>query len=238
MKIQTIEIILKNIRYIFQSQLRVCGCCQKYSLIVSLSSGDERKLCLRCRANLRYELLAQSIRNVEGGLKDKTIIELDPKSPLRSLLKQSDTYIRTYYSPDDLPGTVRYDGARCENITKLTFPDNSVNLIISSDVLEHVPDFSAAMKESARVLVKGGIHLFTVPTSGKTIKRAELVDGIVQHLLPPEHHSDPLNPDGILAFWNFGFDLPELFEVDAGNIFKVIGPEGKDGRVVWGMTKL
>lgn len=238
MQIKTIKIVLLNIRYIFQSQLRICRCCQKFTLIISLSPGEERKLCLRCRANLRYELLAQSIRTVDGKLKDKTIVELDPKSPLRFLLRQSDNYIRTYYSTKDQSGTIRYDGARCEDITKLSFSDNSIDLIISSDVLEHVPDFLAAMKESARVLVRGGVHLFTVPTAGKTIKRAELNEGMIKHLLPPEYHSDPLNPEGILAFWNFGFDLPELFKLDGVNIIKVIGPEGKDGRVVWGIEKV
>jgi len=238
MRIKTIKIIFQNIRYIFQSQIRTCRCCQKYSLIVSLSPGEERKLCVRCRANLRYELLARAVRSIDGELNNKTIVELDPKSPLRHLFEQSDKYIRTYYSGNDESGTIRYDGARCENITGLTFSDNSVDLIVSSDVLEHVPDFNAAMKESARVLVKGGMHVFTVPTFGKTVKRAEFVDGKVKHLFPPEFHSDPLNPNGILAFWNFGFDLPELFVIEGGRIFMVAGPEGKDGRVVWGMVKL
>lgn len=238
MRIKTVKIILQNIRFITQSRIRVCRCCEKHSLIVSLSPGEERKLCLRCRANLRYEMLGQVVRNIDGGLWGKTIVELDPRSPLRHLFEQSDKYFRTYFCEGDEPGTIRYDGARCEDITKLTFHDNSVDLIVSSDVLEHVPDFTAAIKESARVLVKGGMHVFTVPTSDKTVKRAEVVDGKVKHLMPPQYHSDPLNAGGILAFWTFGYDLPELFTIQGIRIFLMAGPEGKDGRVVWGMEKL
>ncbi len=233
--------MFQNIKYIPQSQVRVCRCCQKYSLIVSLSAGGERKLCLRCRANLRYEMLAEVLRNLVGGeLNNKTIVELDPKSPLRFFFKDldPDKYIRTYYRETDELGTTRYDGARCEDITQLTFNDSSVDLIVSSDVLEHVPDFYAAMEESLRVLVKGGIHVFTVPTIGKTLKRAELVNGSVKHLTVPEYHSDPLNVEGILAYWTFGFDLPDVFPIQGGQIFQMMGPSGVDGRVVWGIKKL
>ena len=95
MLLKKLKIILLNIRYIFQSKIRICRCCQKYSLIVSLSSGDERKLCIRCRANLRYEMLALVVRNIDGGVHDKTIVELDPTSPLKHIFEASNNYIRT-----------------------------------------------------------------------------------------------------------------------------------------------
>ena len=146
--------------------------------------------------------------------------------------------IYVHFRETDKPGTTRNDGARCEDITNLTFGDNSVDLIVSSDVLEHVPDFHAAVEESARVLVKGGWHIFTVPTTGNTVQRAKLVDGNVKHLTAPEYHSDPLNSDGILAFWTFGFDLPQLFSSEGVRILQMAGPDGNNGRVVWGMQKL
>ena len=38
--------------------------------------------------------------------------------------------------------------------------------------------------------------------------RAELdKDGVVHHLLPPEYHGDPINNDGCLCFYHFGWEL-------------------------------
>lgn len=76
------------------------------------------------------------------------------------------------------------DGAQAEDITGLTLATASLDLIVSSDVLEHVPDLARAFEESARVLRPGSMHLFTVPVNQVTQRRAILVDGEIQHLLP------------------------------------------------------
>jgi cyclopropane fatty-acyl-phospholipid synthase-like methyltransferase len=54
--------------------------------------------------------------------------------------------------------TVNGDG------TRLPFPDNTFDRIICSEVMEHIPDDSAAAAELARVLKPGGILGVTVPT--------------------------------------------------------------------------
>lgn len=229
--------ILPNLRYLPESRLRRCECCLKPSLFLSLSEGEEFKVCLRCRANLRYEMLAQLIRQYGSRLSEMNVVELDPHSPLRPILSGAKDYVRTYYSSTDSLGSVRADGTRCEDITRLTFADNSVDLIVSSDVLEHVPDLVAAFKETSRVLRLGGVHLFTVPPRDKTRRRAELVNGKVKHLAEPEYHSDPLNPAGILAFWDIGPDASQYFSLPDLELSIVRGPEGKDRRVVWKAQK-
>jgi hypothetical protein len=50
-----------------------------------------------------------------------------------------------------------------EDIQKLSFPDNTFAMIICNHVLEHVPDDQSALSECARVLMPGGIALFTIP---------------------------------------------------------------------------
>ncbi len=82
-----------------------------------------------------------------------------------------------------------------------------------------------------------GVHLFTVPTRERTKRRVELVDGAIKHLVEPEYHSDPLNPEGILAFWDFGLDAPDVFNTEHLKLGIAAGPEGKDGRVVWEARK-
>lgn len=229
--------ILPNLKYLPQSRLRRCRCCNRVSIIVSFSEGEERKICLRCRANLRYEMLADTIRSFGPALKEMTVLELDSRSPLRPLLSTAKVYHRSFYSSYEVPGSLDSDGARCEDITRLTLPPSSVDLIVSSDVLEHVPNIEEAFKESYRVLRPGGCHLFTVPTRPTTRRRAAVVNGEIQFLEKPDYHSDPLNPKGILAFWDFATDAAKLFSSPGLDVSIVSGPEGKDQRLVWKALK-
>jgi SAM-dependent methyltransferase len=228
---------MANAHHLPQSDLRVCRCCGRSSLIASFSEGEEAKICVRCGANLRYEMLATYLRSIDLDWKNLTALELDHRSPLRILLSQAKTYIRSYYSNTERLGSVRSDGAQCEDITQLTFERNSLDLIVSSDVLEHVPDPDAAFRECYRVLKPGGFHLFTVPSRAATRKRAEIVDGKVNFLMDPDYHSDPLDPQGILAFWDYGLDAAEVFGNSGLQISIAAGPSGKDQRVIWKATK-
>ena len=224
--------ILPTLKYLSETRIRKCRCCEKRSLIVSLSRGEEYKLCIRCGANLRYEMLASCIRHRWPDLSHISVVELDPGSPLRGMLENSRSYLRTYHSQSHRKGIIRQDGAQCEDLTALTLANDSVDLMISSDVLEHVPDLLTAFAEMNRVLRIGGMHLFTVPTKAHTQRRAEVVDGTIRHLVEPEFHSDPLNPEGILAFWDFGRDAPNIFNTEHLKLRILAGPEGRDCRVV------
>ena len=51
-------------------------------------------------------------------------------------------------------------GNRCENLEELTFDDNTFDLVITQDVLEHVLNPGKAFKEICRVLKPGGAHKF------------------------------------------------------------------------------
>jgi SAM-dependent methyltransferase len=216
-------------------KIRVCKVCERRSVFFRTYDTEEAEICVRCGANLRYEMLAQFIRSEFGDrLKSMNVMELDPSSPLRPILSEAASYIRTYYKPGAELGSVRaIDVARAEDITRLTLGDASLDLIVSSDVLEHVPDLFRAFEESARVLKPGGMHLFTVPVRQITERRAIVVDFEIQHLLPAEYHLDPLDPQGILAFWNIGFDLPEVMADVGLNISVAMGPQGEDERLIW-----
>ncbi len=225
--------VLPNLATVLTTwQFRRCRCCGKYSFHLQFGVDEEYRKCLLCTANLRYEMQAEYLREhfVPEQLQ---ILELDPNSCLRPFLQRGKHYIRTYYRPDHKVGAVRGDGSIMEDITRLSMPAQSLDLIVSSDVLEHVPDVAAAFSESFRVLRPGGAHIFTVPFEAKTFRRAALQNGQIQHFAPPEYHADPLDPEGILAFWHFGPDLQEHFGQTGLKFELVQGPEGKRRSVVW-----
>lgn len=96
------------------------------------------------------------------------------------------------------------------NVTQLAFADASLDAIGSFDVLEHVPDYPAALREFARCLRAGGRLVLTAPfadASAQTLVRARLrADGSIEHLCEPEIHGDPV-AGGVLCFYHFGWDL-------------------------------
>jgi SAM-dependent methyltransferase len=98
------------------------------------------------------------------------------------------------------------------DVTALDFADGSLDAIASFDVLEHVPDYEAALREFARCLRPGGRLVLTVPfreDCARLLVRARLgADGAVEHLMEPEMHGDPVS-GGVLCFYHFAWDLPD-----------------------------
>lgn len=112
------------------------------------------------------------------------------------------------------------NGIRHEDIQSLSFPDSSFDLILSFDVLEHVPNIAKSFSEIARCLKPGGRLLFTVPFS--YTREDELVraviheDGSLEHLTEPEYHGNPVDPEGgALCFRYFGWSVIDQLR-DAG----------------------
>ncbi len=230
--------MVPNVRHLHRSRMRTCGACNRLSMFVAIGQSEEFQLCVRCQANLRYEMLGRYFRNPAIDLKTLDILELDPNSPLRPLLCGARNYTRSFFRPGVKPGTRRPDGVVCEDITALTFGDESLDVIVSSDVLEHVPDPAAGFRESARVLRRGGVHVFTVPPRAVTRQRALLKGGRIVHVAgPPEYHRDPLDPNGVLVFWDYGPDLPTVFSTPGLEFKLAQGPEGSSGRTVWEARK-
>lgn len=98
-----------------------------------------------------------------------------------------------------------------QDVTRLDMADDSLDAIACLDVLEHVPDYQAALYEFARVLRPGGHLVATFPfTDGAdTVVRASLSpQGEVIHHLEPEYHGDPVG-GAVLCFQHFGWDLLE-----------------------------
>ena len=92
---------------------------------------------------------------------------------------------------------------RSENMMALTFPSESLDLVMHFDILEHISDWRAGLRECERVLRPGAHLLFTSPfydALDRNIIRAEVRDGQVHHLLPPAYHANPVSSEGSLVF--------------------------------------
>ena len=89
-------------------------------------------------------------------------------------------YLPTHFFADTPRGQI-HKGFRCEDLMAQTFENESFDLVITSDVFEHLPDVAPAVREIMRTLKPGGAHIFTVPWVrwSKTLVRALVKDGVL-----------------------------------------------------------
>ena len=140
-----------------------------------------------------------------------SIYNTESNGALHCALKSMENYTCSEYFGDlDGPGQ-EVQGIRHENLQKLSFADKSFDLLLSSDVLEHMPSPYAAHQEIFRVLKPGGQHIFTVPFNPGVDEddiRARVVDGQIEYLAEKIFHGDPVRPnDGILVWTIFGQEM-------------------------------
>lgn len=181
--------------------------------------------CTACRASLRYRLQANAITATyglpdaplaklldEASFRELAIYEPGIIGPFRSLLSSLPGYCNSYYWSHVAPGE-EHEGVRCEDLRRLSFSDHSLDLVISSDILEHVRGPMPAFAEIFRALRPGGHHIFTVPLPwplpSTTKARVDYSGPDDRFLAPPEYHGSPVDPKGSLVYTDFGMDLPE-----------------------------
>jgi SAM-dependent methyltransferase len=124
-------------------------------------------------------------------------------------------YFATQYYPKEIPG-IEINGFRNENLEKMTFSDESFDIIISQDVLEHIYNPEIAFKEIARTLKPGGAHIFSVPLINKHNKseiwaRLGNNDELV-FVNNPEYHGNPIDPKGSPVTMHWGFDIVDYIK--------------------------
>ncbi len=98
-----------------------------------------------------------------------------------------------------------------QDLMNLSLNTESIDLAISSDVFEHIPDPYKAHEEVYRVLKKGGRHIFTVP-----FYQTEFLDedrtildsnGGLVFLKQPIYHEDPIRQEGALVYKIFSIEM-------------------------------
>ena len=200
----------------------------------------ESLTCSECLATSRYRSLARGILKavkLRTGIEARSLAELAREKPSVRLAVY-DTQVPFRYEKDAYPipdllsrcrwidlSISRYlpksrlgkklgPKTTNQNLEKLTFPGESFDIVITSDVLEHVRLDEAAHREIRRVLKPGGAHVFTVPhiRSGDTLVRIRVTDpedpSRDEYLMEKEYHGDANAEDGrAISYRAYGKDL-------------------------------
>jgi len=189
-----------------------CPCCSRPTVFRAFNPWlRDHFLCDHCRSLPRERALMWTIETFFPTWRESVIHESSPEKRGASvrLAQQCPRYIESQYLPDVAAGCV-VGGVRSENLEALSFPDNSIDLHVTQDVLEHILDPEAGFREIARTLRPGGAHIFTAPLVEKTQptqRCASLIDGKVVHLRSPEYHGKPNSNEGALVTMRWGYDI-------------------------------
>ena len=209
----------------------VCLCCnQEVKMLIDSKWGGsieigklnpnwrERIECPQCHMNNRQRLMATLVKQFLLRNKKSKVYFMEKVTPIFNWSVSQfpgHSIVGSEYLGYDYKGGTVINGIRHEDVKNLSFKSNNLDLIVSNDVFEHVPDPFKAFQECVRVLKYDGVMLATIPFHGledKTIFRAELTENGVKHLLPAQFHGNPVSPEGALVFNDFGWDILEMFK--------------------------
>jgi hypothetical protein len=184
--------------------------------------------CTTCKASLRYQgqaatliqrystSSAASIAALVGEQSFRALHIWEPGvlGAMRQYFKTLPHYVMSDYWPDVEPGDER-DGVRCEDMMALTFANESFDLVITSDIFEHVRHPYVGFTELHRVLRPGGAHIFSIPVQepmrAATVERVDVSGEDDVYVLEPRYHLGPGNSQHIV-YNDFGRDLVNRLE--------------------------
>lgn len=201
-----------------QGRCAICG--REVTFEVEEGISLREALCPVCGGSARSRDLARTVLETlcpgtgslaEGGgcLEGFSIYHAQASGAVHRYLSTLPHYVCSEYLDGVASGSMDERGVRCEDIERLTFPDDSFDLVITQDVFEHVKHPWRGFMEVRRVLKPGGVHIFTVPLhEGRDTIRRVTRDGErdIFHL-PPVYHGDPLREGGSLVYTDFGDDI-------------------------------
>lgn len=208
---------------VFNGVCPICGTAGRFRR--TQRAIRESYTCAGCNGSLRYQAQAQAVlawlglgveslaqAALDRKLKGLRVFEPGIAGSFRQILAGCRTYEQSYFWPDVATGQIR-GGVRCEDLHALSYPDESFDLVISSDIFEHVRHPDWAFSETCRVLVPGGAHIFTVPAQEplreKTVSRVDVSGDEDVYILPPHYHGSPTGEPS-LVYNDFGRDLLDL----------------------------
>jgi len=201
----------------------VCG--KKSTFVRAHRSLREGYKCEHCQSSLRYRGQAQALLEFYGlentfclkdlvsqeDFRELKVFEPGIAGPFRKYLATLEGYINSFYWEDVEPSAYR-EGIQCQNLEQLSFDDESFDLIVSSDIMEHVRKYWKAFEEIWRVLKPGGLHVFSIPVQrhlpSATVPRVDTSGNEDIFLLEPHYHGDGAGGKS-LVYVDYGLDIIE-----------------------------
>ena len=210
--------MFRNLPRHYMSLRTRCNVCGNPTVFLCLNGNDPWiRRCLWCRSTPKYRGIVQVIAtwsgiDFKGFIQTHKVYELTTTSPIYSLYNRHPNYICSAYFSDQSFGRELSPGTWNEDLQRLSFADNSFDLITSSETMEHVRRPWRGFSEIARVLRPGGAHCITVPYRGDRVTTSRVDTSAEEdvYLAPKVYHLDPHKPEDSLVYTDFGRDLPEI----------------------------
>lgn len=191
--------------------LGYCPICERRTVFIKVGPWlRDQFLCVRCNSIPRWRALIHILQTRFPDWRDLRIHESSPGgAAAKKIAGECKRYTPTHFFSDVPSGNFK-DGIRSENLECLSFPSASFDLVITTDVLEHVIDPAKCFAEIMRTLVPGGSHVFTVPWywwKDTLVRAVRAEDGSINLIEKPEYHGNPIDSQGSLVITEWGRDL-------------------------------
>ena len=206
----------------------ICTVCGKDGLFLhdpAIRSIRENFKCVTCRASLRYREQARLVVRDFSRTGSKCLAELARErefrtariyepgliGPFRRYLSGLSGYQSSFFEADVSADEVR-DGIECQDLMNLGYEKDSFDLVLSSDIFEHVRKPFAGFQEVNRVLKPGGFHIFSIPVQypmkRRSVFRVDTSGPNDVYVLPAHYHGAPGGRRS-LVYTDFGEDMIE-----------------------------
>lgn len=178
-------------------------------------------LCPNCCSLPRERALMYVIQSYYPNWEQLTIHESSPaiRGASLKLKTRVKNYIASQYYPNHTFGSMIND-CRNEDLESQTFKNESFDIVVTQDVMEHIYDPAKAFSEIARTLKRGGAHIFTVPIINKhnntEVWALKGNNGDPVFLKTPEWHGNPVDEKGSPVTMHWGFDIVDFIKEKSG----------------------
>jgi SAM-dependent methyltransferase len=194
-----------------------CNICGWHDRFLRLDRGREGTVCRNCGSTSRNRAVAFVLARVLD--ENQAVFRWQYRTSTRMLESSARGALAMYFRLKfDYYGT-EFDPAKIAagthpreyaDFQKLHYDTDSFDLVVASDVFEHIRRDAEAMREVERVLKPGGYLILTVPYDherAQTIQRVDTSGPTDVHLLPPRYHG---GGGHTLAYREYGRDLMDL----------------------------
>jgi SAM-dependent methyltransferase len=217
---KTLNFLLPGGFYFFQQGY--CFCCDRQVTFQAYHNYlRDHFFCSNCHSLPRERMLMMIIERYYPNWRNLDIHESSPSNSGASLKlqKSAKNYIASQYYPDKPFGTL-INNYQNQDLENQTFENESFDIVVTQDVMEHLYDPGKAFAEIARTLKKGGAHIFTVPLVNNhkptEVWAVKGENNVPVFLKMPEWHGNPVDAKGSPVTMHWGFDIVDVIKENSG----------------------